>query len=73
VRTKTPVKAIEIPKAALSPLIIASPELADRFAATLVSRQRELDRLFRGHGRWNVLVGGGNVGSVIRGVFGARR
>ena len=74
VSARTPVKAIEIPKAALSPLIIASPELAGRFAATLVSRQRELDRLFRGHGRWSVfLTAGGDVGSVIRRVFDDRR
>jgi CRP-like cAMP-binding protein len=34
VSATTPVRAVEIPKAALSPLIAASPELADRFAAS---------------------------------------
>jgi signal-transduction protein with cAMP-binding, CBS, and nucleotidyltransferase domain len=70
VTARTPVRAIEISKAALAPLIAASPQLADRFAATLARRQRELDRIYRGAGRWNIFASGeGEVGSVIRRFF----
>ena len=71
VTARTTVKAIEIPKAALAPLISASPELADRFAAMLAKRQRELDRVYRGEARWNLFdFGGQDLGGVIRGFFG---
>lgn len=70
VTARTAVKAIEISKAALAPLIAASPELADRFATTLARRQRELDRIYRGAGRWNIFASGeGEVGSLIRRFF----
>jgi CRP/FNR family transcriptional regulator, cyclic AMP receptor protein len=65
-----PVKIVEIPKSALSPLIAASPELSDRFAVMLKKRQGELDRIYRGDSRWSIsgLVGG-DVAGVIRGFF----
>lgn len=69
VTTRTPVKAIEIPKVALAPLMTASPGLADRFATTLAKRQRELDNIYRRAGRWNVFISGGEVGSAIRRFF----
>lgn len=70
VTAATPVKVVEIPKSALSPLIAASPELADRFAAMLKNRQAELDRIFRGDSRWTIqALAGGDVAGVIRGFF----
>lgn len=69
VTAKTPIKAIEIPKTALSPLISASPELAERFAAILAKRQRELDGIYRGAGRWSFFSDGKDIASVIRRVF----
>lgn len=71
VTARTAIKAIEISKAALAPLISASPQLADRFATMLTKRQRELDRIYRGEGRWSLFdIGGKDLGSVIRGFFG---
>lgn len=71
VTATTPIKVIEIPKTALSPLMSASPELADRFAAKLSQRQRELERIFHCEGRWSVFnFDGKDLGSVIRGFFG---
>jgi CRP-like cAMP-binding protein len=71
VTARTPIKVIEIPKTALSPLISASPELADRFAAKLAERQHEVDRIYRGEGRWSVYdFAGQDLGGVIRGFFG---
>ena len=70
VTAATPVKVVEIPKSALSPLIAASPELADRFAAMLKKRQGELDRAYRGDSRWIISgLAGNDVAGVIRGFF----
>jgi CRP-like cAMP-binding protein len=70
VSATTPVRAVEIPKAALSPLIAASPELADRFAAMLKKRQGELDRAYRDDSRWSISgLAGNDVAGVIRGFF----
>jgi CRP-like cAMP-binding protein len=70
VTATTPVEAIEIPKSALSPLIAASPELADRFAAMLRKRQGELDHVYRGDSRWNISgLAGNDVAGLIRGFF----
>jgi CRP-like cAMP-binding protein len=71
VTARTPIRTIEIPKSALSPLISASPELADRFARMLAKRQRELDRIYRTQGRWSLFdFGGKDLGGAIRGFFG---
>jgi CRP-like cAMP-binding protein len=70
VTAATLVKVVEIPKSALSPLIAASPELADRFAAMLKKRQAELDRAYRGDSRWIISgLAGNDVAGVIRGFF----
>jgi CRP-like cAMP-binding protein len=67
----TPVTVIEIPKSALAPLIAASPGLADRFAAMLVKRQGELDRIYRDESRRNTAsVDLGDLAGLIRGFFG---
>jgi CRP-like cAMP-binding protein len=68
VTARSPVTAVEIPKSALSPLIEASPQLADRFAAMLKKRQAELDRIYKG-GRWK-LPGNLELAGMIRGYFG---
>ena len=66
----TPVKAVEIPKIALSPLIAASPELADRFAAMLAMRQGELDTIYRSDKSWRVSgLAGNDLAGLIRGFF----
>ncbi len=69
VTAQSAVTAVEIPKSALSPLIAASPQLADRFAAMLKKRQAELDRIYRGDGRWK-LPGNFELAGMIRGYFG---
>jgi CRP-like cAMP-binding protein len=67
VTARSPIAAVEIPKSALSPLMEASPQLADRFAAILKKRQAELDRLY--DGGWK-LPGNLALAGLIRGYFG---
>jgi CRP-like cAMP-binding protein len=70
VTATTPVIAVEIPKTALSPLIAASPELADRFAAMLKKRQGELDSIYRSDKSWRVSgLAGNDLAGLIRGFF----
>jgi CRP-like cAMP-binding protein len=49
----TPLVALEIPKAALQPILDASPALIEHFAEMLEKRQGELDRLY-GAGFWSL-------------------
>ena len=53
VTAETAVTALQIGKAALQPILEASPALFEHFAAMLETRQHELDRVF-GHGFWNL-------------------
>ena len=48
-----PVVAFEIRRSALKPILVAAPELSDRFAAMLDKRRAELDRI-HGDGYWNL-------------------
>jgi CRP-like cAMP-binding protein len=66
----TPVEALEITKAALEPILAASPSLVERFGVMLEKRQKELDRLY-GSGRLAAFgLQGANFSSLIRGFFG---
>jgi CRP-like cAMP-binding protein len=49
-----PVDAYEIDKAALAPILAASPALVERFAETLEKRQIELDKL-QGGAAWGMV------------------
>jgi CRP-like cAMP-binding protein len=46
VTAATHVRAFEVTKAALAPILAAAPALVDRFAAMLEARQAELDRAY---------------------------
>lgn len=69
VTARLPVLVVEIPKTALSPLIAASPQLADRFAVMLKKRQSELDRIYKGGMHWK-LPGNIELAGMIRAYFG---
>ena len=60
--------ALEVSDAALAPIVAASPDLVDRFAAVLKKRQAELDRAY-GAGAFSLLDQGA-FASLIRGFFG---
>ena len=68
VRAVTALRALEVSDAALAPIVTASPDLVDRFAAVLKKRQAELDRAY-GDGAFSLLDQGG-FASLIRGFFG---
>lgn len=68
VRAVTDVRVLEVTKMALAPILDASPELVDRFAAMLRTRQAELDRIY-GHRSFSLLDQGG-LAEMIRGFFG---
>jgi CRP-like cAMP-binding protein len=51
VTAQSPVAALEIKRSDIQPLLVAEPNLFDRFADTLVKRQLELDELY-GPGVW---------------------
>jgi CRP-like cAMP-binding protein len=51
VTAQSPVTALEIDRSDVQPLLVAEPNLFDRFADTLAKRQRELDDLY-GPGIW---------------------
>lgn len=68
VRALTAARALEVTDAALAPILDASPDLVDRFAAVLANRQAELDRAY-GSSRFSMLDQGG-FASLIRGFFG---
>jgi CRP-like cAMP-binding protein len=53
VTAMTSVVALQIGKAALQPILDASPVLYERFATMLEKRQHELDRVY-GHGFWSL-------------------
>ncbi len=61
-------RALEVTKPALAPILAASPELVDRFAAVLKKRQAELDRAYEPR-RFSLLDQGG-FADLIRGFFG---
>jgi CRP-like cAMP-binding protein len=66
-----PVTAIEIDKAALAPILTASPALIDRFAEMLERRQEELDHV-HGGAAWGMLrPGDAEVHHLIRAYYGA--
>lgn len=70
VTAQTPVKAIEIAKAALAKIITAPPQFADRFTATPARRQHKLDCIYRGARRLNIFASSEReVGSLIRRFF----
>lgn len=50
-----PVKALEISKVALEPVLVQKPELLDRFCAILERRQKELEEIHAHAGRWHFL------------------
>jgi CRP-like cAMP-binding protein len=70
VRALSHLRALEISDAALAPIVAATPDLVDRFAIVLKSRQAELDRAY-GAGPFSLLDQGG-FASLIRGFFGGR-
>ncbi len=67
VTAATPVRAVEVSRTALAPILDASPELVHRFAAILGKRQSEIDRAYGGHGR---LLGVGDFAELIGSFFG---
>lgn len=64
----TAIHALEVTDAALAPIVAASPDLVDRFAAVLKKRQAELDRAY-GASPFSVLDQGG-FAAMIRRFFG---
>ena len=68
VRAVTDVKVLEITSLAIGPILDASPDLVDRFAAVLERRQDELDHAY-GNGALSLLDQGGFAG-LIRRFFG---
>ena len=68
VRAVTDVKVLEITKSAITPFLDANPELIERFAAVLKTRQAELDRAY-GASPFSVLDQGG-FAAMIRRFFG---
>lgn len=68
VRALTDVRMLEVTQPALAPILDATPELVERFAAVLKRRQAELDRAY-GAGAFSVLDQGG-FASLIRRFFG---
>ena len=68
VRALTAIRALEVTDTALAPIVEASPDLVDRFATVLKTRQAELDRAY-GAGTFSMLDQGG-FASLIRGFFG---
>ena len=64
----TDVRALEVTKPGLAPILAASPELVDRFAAVLKKRQAELDRAYEAR-RFSLLDQSG-FADLIRGFFG---
>jgi CRP-like cAMP-binding protein len=68
VRAITALRALEVSDAALAPIVEASPDLVDRFAAVLKKRQAELDRAY-GAGAFSMLDARG-FASLIRSFFG---
>lgn len=68
-----PVEAIEVTKAAMKPVLTASPELYDRLAEVLYKRQGELDRIYDPV-FWRRYGGARqNVASLMRSYFGGAR
>ena len=65
-----PLIALKIEKAALQPILAASPALCDRLAITLHKRRAELDRI-HGDGFWNLYgLPRDQIAPAIRGFFG---
>ncbi len=70
VTATTPVEVLEIGKEALSVVLGHSPGLADRFAAMIARRQRQLDRHFGG-GAWGMMrLAASDLAATIRSFFG---
>jgi CRP-like cAMP-binding protein len=67
VRAATNLRALEVSDAALAPIVAASPDLVDRFAAVLKKRQTELNSAYER--RFSLLDQGG-FADLIRGFFG---
>ncbi len=67
VRAVTALRALEVSDAALAPIVAASPDLVDRFAAVLKKRQTELNSAYER--RFSLLDQGG-FADLIRGFFG---
>jgi CRP-like cAMP-binding protein len=67
VRAVTDLRAFEVSDAALAPIVAASPDLVDRFAAVLKKRQTELNSAYER--RFSLLDQGG-FADLIRGFFG---
>src|SRR5262249_7125898 len=66
-----PVEALEVDKAALAPLLAASPSLVDEFAEMLERRQEELNHVYGG-GAWGMLLpGDAEAHHLIRAFYGA--
>jgi CRP-like cAMP-binding protein len=64
-----PVAALEIDQATLRPMLTASPELYERFAAMLERRCTELDRI-HGDGFWNLFgLSRDQIAPAIRSFF----
>ena len=63
----TDLRAFEVSDAALAPIVAASPDLVDRFAAVLKKRQTELNSAYER--RFSLLDQGG-FADLIRGFFG---
>lgn len=64
------VTALEVTAPGLAPILDASPELVDRFAAVLEKRQAGLDRAFSSGGLG--ILGAGGFAELIRGFFADR-
>jgi CRP-like cAMP-binding protein len=70
VTARTDVRALEVTKAALEPILHNAPELVDRFATMLKSRQAELDHAYGG--RLSGMTSALDFSGLIRGFFGVR-
>jgi CRP-like cAMP-binding protein len=66
-----PVAAVEIDKAAMAPILLASPSLIDRFAELLELRQEELDHIHGGAAWGMVRPGDAETHHLIRAFYGA--
>ncbi len=71
VTATTDVVALEVTRAALEPILIASPALVERFATMLRARQAELDHAYE-HGSMSGMFGVADFAGLIRGFFSLR-
>jgi CRP-like cAMP-binding protein len=69
VKAATPLELIEVNKQALAYVLKQSPDLVDRFAALIVRRQRELDRLAGGSAWGMMRLGKAEMATTIRSFF----